>query len=222
MDNYKILLKCIPKKLLQALIGQLLRDGHVELYSSGNGRRVKWTFGQHYEVYAKYLESLFRRYLQSGVYSGTRKVGNKAYRRFQLSTISFPFFINLHTMFYVYNAELATYVKIVPSFINEIMSPIVLAHMIIGDGNFHPTQHYVRIMTNSYTLAECQMLRDAITNIGIVTKVMKDKVGKNGEQQYLLTIRKSQIGNLQLLVGKHLHESFLYRVGLGKKSPVCV
>jgi LAGLIDADG DNA endonuclease family len=38
-------------------------------------------------------------------------------------------------MFYKFDDELNRYVKIVPKDIDNLMTPVVLAHLIMGDGN---------------------------------------------------------------------------------------
>lgn len=77
----------------------------------------------------------------------------------------------------------------------------------------------VRIYTNNYTLEECILLRDSIkNNCGIKCEVLFDRVGKNKENQYILTIGKTELKKLQSLVKPYMHISMLYRVGLNKIS----
>jgi hypothetical protein len=44
------------------------------------------------------------------------------------------------------------------------MDPIVLAYLIMGDGNFDKSRNRVRIYTNSYTKKEVENLALAINN----------------------------------------------------------
>lgn len=115
-------------------------------------------------------------------------------------------------MFYVLDTVTNKYIKRVPLMIMDLMSPITLAHLIMGDGNFDAGRNRVRIYTNSYTYDDCVLLAASISNMGIATSVMKDKVNSKGIQSYILTIR--QLEKLRTIVVPHMHKSMLYRVGL--------
>ena len=54
--------------------------------------------------------------------------------------------------------------KIVPLNISELMDPVVLAYLIMTDGNFDKSRNRVRIYTNSYTKIEVVLLQKAIMN----------------------------------------------------------
>lgn len=94
------------------------------------------------------------------------------------------------------------------------MNPIVLAHLIMGDGNYHITHNRVRIFTNSFTYNDCVRLAESITNMGITTRVLFDRVGKDGNKQYILSIDSPFLNTLQTTVGPYMHSSMLYRIGL--------
>ena len=102
------------------------------------------------------------------------------------------------------------------------MCEIVLAHFIMGDGNYGKDGR-VRIYTNNYTLEECILLRDSIQeNCNVKCEVLFDRVAKDKKDQYILTIGRSpslEMKKLQSLVKPYMHSSMLYRVGLNKMSP---
>lgn len=54
----------------------------------------------------------------------------------------------------------------------------------------------VRIYTYNFTLEDCNRLSLSITNLGILTQVKYDRVGKNGDKQYILKIDSSQLETL--------------------------
>ena len=64
------------------------------------------------------------------------KVVNKVYKNYRLKTMTLPIFNIYHDIFYVYNTVTNKYVKIVPDLILDFMNPIVLAYLIMGDGNY--------------------------------------------------------------------------------------
>lgn len=95
------------------------------------------------------------------------------------------------------------------------MSPIALAHLIMGDGNYDATRNRVRIYTNGFTYADNVRLAEAIKiNLNIQTSVMHDR-----KNQYILTIGATQLDKLREVVVPHMHTSMLYRVGASINSP---
>jgi hypothetical protein len=64
------------------------------------------------------------------------------------------------------------------------MDPIVLAYLIMGDGNFDKSRNRVRIYTNSYTKKEVENLALAINNkLSIYAGVLHDR-----KDQWIITI----------------------------------
>lgn len=140
--------------------------------------------------------------------------GNK-YTNYRLKTRTTILFNEYRDMFYI--LENGKYKKIIPSNIIELLCPIVLAHLIMGDGTFSNKDNRIRIYTNHFSFQECTMLANAITlNCNIQCKVLFDRIGgiSGKEKQYILTIGKNQLSTLQELVSPHMHSSMLYRIGL--------
>jgi hypothetical protein len=78
-------------------------------------------------------------------------------------------------MFYELNKNGNKYIKIVPQNIIEYMDPIVLAYLIMTDGNFNKGRNRVRIYTNSYSKEEVERLAFSInTKLKIYTGVLHD------------------------------------------------
>lgn len=79
-------------------------------------------------------------------------------------------------MFYVFDEKLQKIIKIVPYNREDIISPVVLAHLIRGDGNIKPNDKIIRIYTNSFSKQDVERLAKAITNkLGIVTKAVYER-----------------------------------------------
>lgn len=199
----------LPEMVKQAMIGQLLGDAFAYRSSPTANTRIEWSFGALRKEYAEFLANMFAPYCNTGVIvKATGAAG------FRLKTVSLGLFNDLYDMFYVLNPITGKYIKVVPVMINEVMSPVVLAHLIMGDGNYLAWEGTVRIYTNGFTYEDCVRLAAAITNMGIATTVRKDRIGSKGEQQYILAINRPQLDNLRVMVTPHMHKSMLYRVGL--------
>ena len=112
-------------------------------------------------------------------------------------------------LFYKANSD-GKFTKIIPLNIGELMSPVVLAHLLMGDGNLKQPDKIIRIYTNSFTQIEVNFLALAITQkLGILTKVVHDR-----NNQYIITISKSQLSLVQELLKSHMHPSMYYKIDL--------
>ena len=113
-------------------------------------------------------------------------------------------------MFYELNPETNKYIKIVPKNIIDSKNTIVLAFLIMGDGNFDKWRNRVRIYTNSFSKQEVENLSLAINyKLGIYVGVLYDR-----KDQWILTIGAKNLELLRNTVSVHFHSSMLYRIGL--------
>jgi hypothetical protein len=135
---------------------------------------------------------------------------SKTYTNYRLKTKSLSVFVEYFDIFYEFNEDLNKYVKIIPTNIIEFMNPIVLAYLIMTDGNFDKGRNRVRIYTNSYKKEDVQNLALAINNkLNIYTGVLHDR-----NNQWILTIGANNLDLLRKTVSKYFHSSMLYRIGL--------
>jgi hypothetical protein len=211
--------KELPKPLFHVAVGQLLSDAHADKSSPTSNTRLTWSFGTGYKQYANYVGDLFNAYCNKGVYSVNvlAKKGGDSYVNYRLKTATLPIFNALYDMFYILCPVTGKRVKIVPLNIDCLMSPITLAHLIMGDGGYNKASNMVRIFTYNFTLEDCPRLAQSITNMNIETQVKYDRLGKNGEKQYILKIDGSQLKTLCDTVTPHMESSMYYRVGLSIK-----
>lgn len=114
-------------------------------------------------------------------------------------------------MFYVVNPVTGRGVKVVPTNIEELLTPVALAYLIMADGNYDAGRNRVRIYTNSFTYKDVVRLAQAIkANFGVYVGVMEDSPRKN---QYILTIGANELAKLKELVLPHMLPSMKYRIG---------
>lgn len=113
-------------------------------------------------------------------------------------------------MFYKLNTETGKYVKIIPHNIIIFLNPVVLAYLIMTDGNFDKNRNRVRIYTNSYSKEDVERLATAINiKLGIYVGVLHDR-----KDQWILTIGAKQLVKLREMVSPFFESSMLYRIGL--------
>jgi len=207
-------LKELPSYLHESLIGLLLSDGSIERPSKSGGARLSVILGFKTLPYLFHLYNLFEPYIDNNI-SISEVYNNKtshAHSIARFKTCMMPIFVYYHNMFYNLDVNLNRYVKIVPKNICNLMTPVVLAHLIMGDGNIQKGSDIIRIYTNSFTKLEVEQLAIAITkNLDIKTKTVHDRNG-----QYILTISRSQLGKVKVLIGEFVHPSMLYKLGVSE------
>ncbi len=207
MTNLKTLL---PGSLNSVLIGILLGDGFISRTSSTSNSRFEMSFGQHSLQFAEKIGELFKEFMSNPVKAVNIKLRDKTYVNYRLKTSTLPVFNQYHDMFYSWNSEKGKYVKVVAKNISEFMDPIVLAYLIMSDGNFDKNRNRVRIYSNSFTKEEVQTLADAINSkLGISVGVLYDR-----KDQWIITIGAKQLDLLRQTVSIHFTPCMLYRLGL--------
>jgi hypothetical protein len=101
-----------------------------------------------------------------------------------------------------------------PHNIDELMTPVVLAHLIMGDGNLKRPDKIIRIYTNSFIKKDVELLASAITNkLEINTKVVH-----NRNNQFIISISKSELQKVIDHIKDHMHPSMFYKIDLEKST----
>lgn len=191
------------------LIGLMLGDGSIYRSSPSGNSRLEFSFGTKYQPFAESIALIFKDYISNSLKEIKIKGKNKEYINYRLKTASLPLFNKYYDLFYRLN-ENGKFVKIVPLNIKGEMNAIVLAYMIMTDGNFQENRKRVRIYTNSYKKAEVEMLAEAIqAKLNIYVGVLHDR-----NDQWILTIGARQLELLRNLTSQYFEPSMLYRLGV--------
>jgi hypothetical protein len=201
----------LPSKELDSiLIGLILSDAGLYRSSPTSNTRFEMSFGQAYKEFAYFIGELLSPYVGNPVKSVDIRIKDKVYTNYRLKTKTLPLFNYYFDMFYKIDTNSEKYFKIVPENIKDLMDPIVLAYLIMGDGNFDKGRNRVRIYTNSFIKQEVEELALSINNnLGIYTGVLHDK-----NDQWILTIGAKNLELLRNTVSPYFHFSMLYRIGL--------
>jgi len=114
-----------------------------------------------------------------------------------------PCLTKLHSLFYPEG------VKIIPSNIYELLTPVALAHLIMGDGTALP-QGLV-LCTNSYTIQDVVRLM----NVLIIRHRLECSLRlhrQNNKNGYEIYIRQGSMSILRTIVTPYYHSSMLYKI----------
>jgi hypothetical protein len=98
-------------------------------------------------------------------------------------------------------------IKIVPHNIYELLTPVGLAHLIMGDGSV--SRHGLLICTDSYKIEDTIRLM----NVLIIKYGLECTLRAHRKNQYRIYIRQDSMSLLQHIVGPHMHSSMQYKLG---------
>jgi hypothetical protein len=119
-----------------------------------------------------------------------------------------PCFTELRSLFYPNG------VKIIPEDIYNMLTPVALAHLIMGDGSALP--HGLIICTNNYSIQDVTRLM----NVLIVRYRLKCSLSykkQNNKIEYMIYISQHSMPSLFNIVYPHMCPSMLYKLGLNTK-----
>jgi len=106
----------------------------------------------------------------------------------------------LHSLFYPNG------IKIIPQNIFELLTPIALAHMIMGDGSWQ--RHGLIICTDSYTVQDVVRLM----NVLIIRYRLECILRYHIKTLPRIYIRQRSIPLLQTIIRPHMHYSMQYKL----------
>ena len=133
-------------------------------------------------------------FLVSGVRSGVRFYGLEFFTR------ALDCFSDIHSLFYKDS------LKGIPSNIYDLLTPVALAHWIMGDGVARP--YGLQLCTDSYSLPDVVRLM----NVLIIRYDLYCTLHKKREFQFRIYISEKSMGKLRSVVVPHMAPSMLYKI----------
>jgi hypothetical protein len=121
-----------------------------------------------------------------------------------------PCLTKLHSLFYPNG------IKVIPHNIFEILTPVALAHLIMGDGEAR-TRGLV-LCTNSYSIEDVFRLMNVLMiRYGLECKLLRQLLKKQNQFQYpkngyMIYIRERSMPLLQTIVEPFFHPSMMYKI----------
>jgi len=180
------------------IIGLLLSDGWLTFASKNTKKNARLGFKQS-GAHGGYFWSVFwslSHYCSSYPMLRIQTRFGKQTTELQFFTRSMPCLTKLHSLFYPNG------VKIVPQNIYELLTPIALAHLIMGDGSVE--RHGLIICTDSYSIEDVIRLM----NVLIIRYRLECTLRVRRKNQYRIYIRQSSMS----IVTPYFHSSMLYKI----------
>lgn len=122
----------------------------------------------------------------------------------------------IHSNWYIWSNTLNKFIKIVPLNIGELLTPIGLAHWIMGDGYWDKHAKTVNICTDSFTLSEVELLISVLNSKFNLKATVKRRIKANKELCWRIRFSSKTDNILKLinLVKPHFIPSMLYRLNI--------
>jgi hypothetical protein len=135
-----------------------------------------------------------------------RRAG-KTFYALNLYTRSLPCFTLLKNMFYPHNK------KIIPLDIFHYLTPVALAHWIMGDGTRY-SKNSLFLCTDSYSLSEVTLLTNVlIIKYGFSCSIREVRFSKiTKSKQWRILIDSSSMPTLRALVEPYMAPTMLYKI----------
>ena len=181
----------------------ILSDGWL-IFGSKTSKNARLGFKQSVDnsAYVLFVFNLLSHYCSSSPTVVINKRAGKLNYGLELFTRSMPCITKLHSIFYTNG------VKIVPQNIYELLTPIALAHFIMGDGV--AKEFGWIICTDSYNLVDVIRLM----NVLMIKYRLKCTLRYHRPTHPRIYIRQGSMPILRNLVKPHMARSMLYKIGL--------
>lgn len=186
---------------LGVIIGLVLSDGWIT-FPSKYSKNARIGFKQYADQasYVFFVFNILSHYCGSSPRWTTGIRSGKRYYGVQFFTRSMPCITELHSLFYPKG------VKIIPHNIYELLTPIALAHLIMGDGVAKTTG--LVLCTDSYSIEDTVRL----LNVLIIKYRLECILRASRKNQYRIYIRQNSMATLVKIVSPYMYSTMLYKI----------
>ena len=184
------------------VIGLLLSDGWL-IFSNARAKNARLGFKQSVKnmSYVFFVFNILSHYCSSmPSLTKSRVRAGKLNRDFFFITRSISVFTELHSIFYVNK------VKVIPKDIYNLLTPVALAHIIMGDGSAE--RHGLVLCTDSFTIPEVIKLM----NVLFIRYQLDCTFRLHTPTQPRIYIKEGSMSKLRGIVEPYMHHSLMYKL----------
>jgi ubiquinol-cytochrome c reductase cytochrome b subunit len=136
--------------------------------------------------------------------------------QYAFNTKTLPALSVLHNEWYSWSESKCKYIKIVPLNISEFLTPLGLAHWIMGDGYWDKSQNTTDICTDNFTLEEVELLIKVLDEKFDLLSTVKRRIKLNKEVCWRIRFssKSENITKLRLLVKPYIIPSMYYKLNI--------
>lgn len=206
----------IPSTVWEAVTGELLGDGYIS-YDPVNKPQVngilEFTFAAKILHCVKYLKfNVLAPICTSSnptPWSGPKADGKEP-TQYWFSTKRLPAITNLYPLWY--KQIDGRFIKVLPFNLEELLTPVALAHWISGDGYF--TDGCLKLCTDNFTREEVLRLIEILQEKYGLKATINQRTNKDGAIMWRIRISKLSMDKLISIVCPHIIPEMLYKLGL--------
>jgi hypothetical protein len=200
----------VPQSFDEIMCGVMLGDGSIRMHGSNALLSIQQT---HREIVDNLWNICFSYNLvNTPVGELIRKNWKPVYH---FKTFTMPYFTRLFNAWYT-NIN-GRSIKVIPAGIDKLLTPIALAHWIMGDGGFDGHGRgagRVTLFTNNFTLEEVELLQKLLLDkFGLESALFK-VANKDSKRGYAIRIPSRSLSTLQSIVAPHIYPGMFYKIGM--------
>ena len=144
----------LPNDIKSIIVGIILSDGHIALNSKGKNAYLILNQSLAKSAYVYFVFSFLSHYCQSYPKLSVYYLLGRPSYILRTATRSMPCITELYSNFYLNK------IKIIKPFIYNDLTPIALAHWIMGDGTYNGKS--LSLCTDSFTIKEVVLLMNVL------------------------------------------------------------
>ena len=194
---------------MSCITGMLLSDGHIQRRSESASSNARFIFAQsgkpEKREYFNLVLEIMKPFCSSNHVPYFKEWidvrFNNTYSSISLTTIQLPCFTNLHNIWYFNNK------KIVPLNIKDLLTPLALAHWIMGDGS--KQDEGIHLSVYVFTKSDVDLLI-----IALKQKYNLECFIHPTDKGLRIYINKKNMEILKPLIFNHIVPSMKYKINL--------
>lgn len=190
------------------LVGILLSDAWLIIVKGGKNPRLGFKQSLDKSSYVWNVFMLLAPFCQSLPNLQVSKRNNKTLYSLSFFTRSLPCLNEFYLLFYEKNK------KVIPfsTEIYHLLTPVALAHVIMGDGQRRDLG--LVLCTDSFTIQEVVIL----VNVLILRYCLICKIRENNKGQYRIYISEKSMDKFRVIVLPYMIDTMLYKLNVNSKN----
>lgn len=196
----------LTPQLKEILVGLLLGDVSARRPKPSVNTRLQFAQSVIHEDYILHLYELFKDYCKAVpkiITPMAHKKTGKVYPYIKFEARTLPCFNYYYDIFHHAG------VKVVPTNIAELLTPLSLAYWICDDGNLHKRDRVIFLCTNGFTLEGVNLLINVLTNKFGIDCALERQRG-----QFIIRIPRRNLPVVQALLKDIMPPMMLHKIGL--------
>lgn len=225
LDINIIINKRIDQNVWDIVTGEMLGDGHIRKENINDNGRLEFTFSSKILHYINYLKFNVLKSICNETPLTPWPKDNPT--QYWFSSKNMPYITKLHSQWYKLNENInkaesdnvrKKYIKKLPDNIEELITPISLAHWLMGDGYFKNYEKTIFFCTDNFTKDEVLTLINILNDkFNIKSSLSKRSyLDKNNNTiiNYRIRISKKDVNKLINLIKPYIIPQMFYKLGL--------